>query len=263
MEKRSTAAYVWIGTAVRYLQDSREHARIFGRARLEGNIDDLLVSLERAEFFVSLRLAAPLAEMVEGWRAEFEEHDGDEEWAESRRLTTDEATRLLRTAGTLRDAVVAEAAGQVAYVASDGRYLVAKLLEDIGALMGQGVYEKLPDLAKFDFEEAGKAIAFDLPTAAAFHLLRGTEAVLRDFYMKVVKRDRIPEPRMWAAIVADLRKRRSAPPAMLLNNLDSLRAHYRNPTQHPEKTYDLDEAQDLLALAFDAVGRMVRHIESK
>ena len=40
-----------------------------------------------------------------------------------------------------------------------------------------------PDIAKIDLAEAGRALAFELPTAAAFQLLRATEQVLRDFYV--------------------------------------------------------------------------------
>ena len=102
-------------------------------------------------------------------------------------------------------------------------------------------------------------LAFELPTAAAFHFLRGTEEALRDFYLKSVKRDRIKEPRMWGPIVSHLRTRKKPPPALLLDNLDSLRSNFRNPTQHPEKVFDLDEAQDLLALAIDSINRMSRY----
>lgn len=129
--------------------------------------------------------------------------------------------------------------------------------------MAPGVYDALPDLAKYDLEEGGKAIAFDLPTAAAFHLLRGTEGVLRDFYCRVVRRDRISEPRMWAAMVNGMRGKRNAPSDLLLGNLDSLRSNFRNPTQHPEKTYDADEVQDLLALAIDSINRMHRHLADR
>jgi hypothetical protein len=60
-------------------------------------------------------------------------------------------------------------------------------------------------------------------------------------------------------IVEHLKKRKtSAPPAGLLNNLDNIRVHFRNPTAHPEKVYDIDEVQDLFGLCVEVVNRMVR-----
>jgi hypothetical protein len=46
-------------------------------------------------------------------------------------------------------------------------------------------------------------------------------------------------------MIASMRARSKPPPAALLDNLDGLRRNFRNPTQHPEKVYDIHEAQDL------------------
>lgn len=262
MEKRKTYGYIYLGTVVRYLIDASEGMPIFRTGAILENVINLRKRLIDYEFFVSARVGGPLWELAETWETESAGNKEDGQWSENRRLTSDEETSLVRTAGILRETLLAEAQGKVAFIASDKRYTVEKLLEDIGSLFGDGVFARLPDLAKFDFEEGGKSLAYELPTAAAFHILRGTEATLRDFYCHTVKRNRITEPRMWAGIVRDLRSKKNAPPELLLDNLDSLRSNFRNPTQHPEKTYDLDEAQDLLALAIDSINRMIRHQHS-
>lgn len=258
MEKRSIAQYVWLGTSVRYLVDASPGYVIYGDGALAGNIEDLLDTLETAEFFVSMRLAAGLGELRNGWMAEADQDERTAAWRDERRLSPEEHVRLHRIASTLRDAVVAEAQGKVAFIASDGRYAVGKLLGEVGSLLGKGVFDSLPLIAQKDLAEAGRAIAFDLPTAAAFHTLRATEAALRSFYLRTVKRGRIREPRMWAGMTNALRARNNPPPAVLLNNLDSLRINFRNPTQHPEMTYEMDEVQDLFALAVDAINRMAK-----
>jgi len=64
---------------------------------------------------------------------------------------------------------------------------------------------------------------------------------------------------MWGNMVADLRKRRAARGyEVLLNHLDNIRSSFRNPTAHPEKFFDIQEAQDLWSLCVDAVNRMAR-----
>lgn len=99
-------------------------------------------------------------------------------------------------------------------------------------------------------------MAFERPTAAAFHLLRATEGVLRHFYCSVVKRNRI-DPLLWGPIITALRDRRKPPAASLLANLDNIRVSFRNPTQHPEKIYDIHEVQDLFGLCIEVINRMV------
>jgi len=44
------------------------------------------------------------------------------------------------------------------------------------------------------------------------------------------------------------------------DHLDHIRRSFRNPTQHPDKIYDIQEAQDLFGLCVDAVNRMSRSV---
>lgn len=82
------------------------------------------------------------------------------------------------------------------------------------------------------------------------------------FYHSIVKRKRMTIP-LWGPTVDALKKRRNPPPVELLNNLDNIRRSFRNPTQHPEKIYDIQEVQDLFALCVDAIDRMIRHLKEK
>ncbi|WP_148053620.1 hypothetical protein [Frigoribacterium sp. PhB118] len=239
--------------------DLQVGSRVFGEDNVEGNIADLMVALDGAELYVSLRLASGLIKIKDSWDAELASHEDRESFKKTRLLTAAEVRSLRTTSSTLREAMIAEGEGKVAFIASDGRYAVGKLLNDIGTLMSPDVFASLPTIAQKDLEEAGKAMAFDLPTAAAFHILRATEAALRQFYAKVTSKNRISEPWMWAAMLAHIRASETPPPAVLLVNLDSLRANFRNPTQHPEMTYEMDEVQDLFALAVDSMNRMARY----
>ena len=77
-------------------------------------------------------------------------------------------------------------------------------------------------------------------------------------YSQMVKRNRITST-LWGQIVNDLRRKSLTKKYDALNNhLDNIRVSFRNPTQHPEKTYDIDEAQDLWSVCVDVVNRMVR-----
>ncbi len=157
----------------------------------------------------------------------------------------------------IRKTLEVELAGFTAFVVTPKILDTGKLLNNVPSLLRPNVFSDLPEIAQHDLSEAGKCIAFERPTAAAFHLLRGTESVLRNFYCILIHQKRIPPPLMWANMVIDLRKRpKTKMHVTLYNNLDNIRLSYRNPTQHPEKTYDINEAQDLWSLCVEAINRM-------
>lgn len=110
-----------------------------------------------------------------------------------------------------------------------------------------------------DFVEGGTCLAFERPTAAAFHILRGTEGVLKIYYEKKIrKKDRQTNP-TWGSMVNQLRTIKNAPKT-LLDAYDNLRENFRNPTAHPKLTYTLDEAQDLFSVCIDAVNKIMKQL---
>lgn len=146
-----------------------------------------------------------------------------------------------------------------AYVVTQKRFDTAHLLKHPEHLFAAKTFTTLPSLCQYDFKEACKCIAFGLPTAAAFHAMRGTEGTLRYYYCTIVKRGRV-KSLLWSQMITHLRNRKDGPPKTLLDHLDNIRENFRNPTSHPEKRYDMDEAQDLLAVSIDTINRMVKDI---
>jgi hypothetical protein len=61
----------------------------------------------------------------------------------------------------------------------------------------------LSDQAKADFDQAGKCIALDVSTAAAFHMLRATEASIRKYYELIVPGDKRANQKMrnWGSYI--------------------------------------------------------------
>lgn len=237
--------YIWFGTDLRFLQDADQDWLVHEQGWVLQTIEHFLAQLEQFELRVTQRASYNLQQFKEDLARSKADH----------RLTADEARKLRGIMGTLRETLLAEATGNVAFVVTEKRIDVTKLLSDVRALMAPGVFDSLPDIAQYDFIQAGRCIAFELPTAAAFHILRATEDVLRHFYCHTVRRSRADL--MWGPMVDSLRKRRRPPPAPLLDNLDNIRRSFRNPTQHPDKIYDIQEVQDLFSLCIDVVNRMV------
>jgi hypothetical protein len=249
MREESIAHYIWFGTVLRFLQDADEGQRIQGKDRIARNLRGFLRALEDLGLTVTLNAAhhARLHEKLE----EFESVSAEAV------LTKKEAADLRLAVDNVRLTLDAESLEKKAFVTAPKRWDVDRLLTDPGAIFAKDVFRELDPLASYDFSEACKCIAFERSTAGAFHMLRGTESVLRSFYCHNVRRKRLVEKqRTWGAMLEQLRKKSAPPPKALLDNLDAIRHNFRNPTQHPDEIYSVDQAQDLLGLVVPAVNTM-------
>ena len=239
--------YIWVGTCLRYLQDVSEETPIRESGYVSDNIAWFFKELSNLNLHVTQRASSKLEDL----RNEYAEKPQDA------KLTAADAQSLKKVMNEIRLTFEAETQGIYAYFVTDKRFDVKKLLENVDRLFSPGVYKLCPLTAQYDFKEAGRSIAFGLPTGAAFHILRGTEDVLRLYYKKFVRPAK--KGLTWGQIINELRNKVKGkrPDNVLLNNLDNLRNSFRNPTQHPEKIYDIYEVQDLFSLCIDVTNRMI------
>jgi hypothetical protein len=157
---------------------------------------------------------------------------------------------------TIEKIVFSESCTKKIYLLPLRRFNTDALLNSPHNLLAQGAFEKLDQIAKSDIGSASRCILFGEATACAFHILRATEAVLKQYYFHHKRQNRLAKP-MWGNMLDQLKaKNRNKPPAPLLNALDVIRTSYRNPTQHPEAVYTIDSAQDLFGVCLDAIGKM-------
>lgn len=253
MEKKSIYDYFFLGTAVRYLQDIGENSSIFKKSAVLENINICLSNFDHFD----LKVTQVASRTLSSFRNKLLKITDKEAV-----LSPEQAKELRDICHELRPTLQSELVTHEAYVLTPKRFDINRLLEDIGSLMSPNVFSSLPDITQYDFSEAGRCIAFERPTAAAFHLLRGTEAVLRLFYTSLIHTKRV-SPLLWGNITEDLRNRpRTKKHVTLYNNLDNIRHSYRNPTQHPDAIYDIHEAQDLLPLCFESVNRMMKTLKA-
>lgn len=240
--------YYTFGTEMRYLQDAHASFLIDGDSYVRENIQRFLNNLQALELKVTERASWRLIDFLNN----LESSD------ESPSLGEEKASLLREIMNEIRHTLDAEIAGMSAYTVTPKRLDSEKLLQNVSHLFAPDVFQLFSDIAKYDFNEAGKCIAFERPTAAAFHILRATEANLRLYYKNMVRQNRITSE-MWGNIVADLREKNRTKKYTILNNqLDNIRHSFRNPTQHPEAIYDIHEVQDLLSICVDVNNRMFR-----
>jgi hypothetical protein len=137
---------------------------------------------------------------------------------------------------------------------------------DSNALVWDGLRlfpQKLANLvpeAVTDFQAATRCIAFELPTAAAFHLCRGFEAVVRKLVeAKCGQLPDRPSEKTLGALFSKLE--RLDLESKLLASLRDLKDLHRNPSMHPEHTLEsVDEAIALLNAMDAPISHMLRVI---
>lgn len=147
------------------------------------------------------------------------------------------------------------------FVSKKGTYSTKDLVENAHYQVPEPIRERLPNQTRIDFDQAGKCTAFDVPTAAAFHLLRGTEAVVRIYYERVVPGPKLANPKMrnWGAYIKLLSK--YGADTKVTSLLTHLKDVYRNPVLHPEENYTDDSVQVLWGVCISAVVLMENAIK--
>ena len=232
MEKTEIFKYYAFGHDFGLLKDSFINYQVPFALRI---FNSFFNSLKDLDLPVTIKIAEKLSEIHEELKLSKEATVSE---SISKRIT-DEVRKI-------EPALDAELHLSEVYVLTKKRYPLQTLLQNTQELLGTDVFSKLSDTAKKDFNFACKLIALDQPTAAAFHLMRALEQQVKMLYFEFKKTKRL-EKLMWGPVIAQLRQKRAPKPTeKLLSHLDGMRVHFRNPTQHPDIFYSLDEAQDLL-----------------
>jgi hypothetical protein len=117
---------------------------------------------------------------------------------------------------------------------------------------------KIPE-AIADLREAGKCLAFELSTAAGFHVLRATESVVRQYWTAVTKGKPHPRPRTMGTYSRKLEELKLGD-AKLRGTLKQITDLHRNPLIHPNESLTLDDAIGLFAICRSLIASMLKEI---
>ncbi len=129
-------------------------------------------------------------------------------------------------------------------VTSKAGFDTAILIESGANCFPTDIWTKAPE-ALPDLQQATKCIAFELFTAAGFHLHRANEAVLRRYWDAVTNGATRPASRNMGDYLTELNKR-NAGDAKVRAALKDLKDLHRNPLIHPEEF--LQSVDDAVAL---------------
>ncbi|QDC09142.1 hypothetical protein FHY55_07760 [Oceanicola sp. D3] len=123
-------------------------------------------------------------------------------------------------------------------------------------LFPTSIIVKVPDVWD-DMQEAGKALAFDLPTACGFHVFRVLESTLRAYWDCVSDKKKRPKPATIGNFARAL-KEENLGEEKIWETLSQISRLHRNPIMHPEVLLTNEEAIETLGIARSAIGAMAR-----
>jgi hypothetical protein len=175
-------------------------------------------------------------------------------------LDPTDRTMLTHSLSGLISCLYGETESRVALPIAPGKL---ELFEQKEPLFGTTVAIQFATVA-FDIAEAGKCLALELPTAAVFHLMRIMEASVGALARCLDIPDPVkPSKKHWGAIsglVSNELDRRNEPnQAIWIRStdkvffaemhvlLENVRSAWRNPTMHPDKKHEPDEALNIFS----------------
>nr|WP_321439312.1 hypothetical protein [uncultured Hyphomonas sp.] len=139
-----------------------------------------------------------------------------------------------------------------------GAYDASTLLARPEAAWPSDLLAKVPSVLS-DVQDAGKCLAFQLPTSAGFHILRIIESVLRKYWDAVSGGAAPPKVKTIGSYIAQMDKL-SVGDNKVRASLNQIRDLHRNPLMHPEDSLTVEEAVILLGISVSVVAQMLRHI---
>lgn len=142
-------------------------------------------------------------------------------------------------------------------VSQKGIYRTADLIGHAENQLSEEGRAAISEQTCLDIREAGRALAYELSTACAFHLWRSVESCMGVYFTTLTGNDweAAGISTNWGAYIKALKA--AGAPDKVTGFLDHIREEYRNPQTHPDEPVHLGEAQRLFPVALSAIEQLV------
>lgn len=146
-------------------------------------------------------------------------------------------------------------------VSPKGIFSTDELITNSEMQIPESYRSALTEKAKEDIQQAGKCLAFELPTASAFHMWRSVESVMDSYHDALTGKSFTDAgvARNWGVYIKALETAKAEKKITVF--LDHIREEYRNPISHPNEILELDEAFGLFGPAISVVSQMLKEIQ--
>lgn len=151
------------------------------------------------------------------------------------------------------------------YASQKAIYSISDLIDQAEKMFLPSMLEKFSESVVQDIKQGGRCLAFDIPTACAFHMLRATEAVLHEYYISVCGPKSKNKLSNWSAYISALFKLSEeanvaadikAHVKKVMALLQQIKDQDRNLIMHPEVVLTADESFVLFEITKGAIMAM-------
>ena len=144
------------------------------------------------------------------------------------------------------------------FVTRKAGYDSSLLVENAELIFPAALGLKVP-YAIADIRSAGRCLAFELSTAAGFHIFRAVETVLRSYWDAVANGAKCPDVKTIGNYASELEKSNFGD-IKTREALKQLAKLHRNPLIHPEVSLELEEAVGLFGICYSCIASMLSQI---
>lgn len=146
------------------------------------------------------------------------------------------------------------------FVSKKGGYDTIDLITQAEVLFPDDLPAKAPEAVR-DIQEAGRCIAYELGTAAGFHILRANEAVLLRYWDLVTGGAARPKNRNLGSYIKKMEDMKVGD-GKIIATLRQIKDLHRNTLFHPEDVLTVDEAINLLGIIRSVMAAMLKKMPS-
>jgi hypothetical protein len=168
---------------------------------------------------------------------------------------------LSRAASDFETVLANELPGLATYfVSQQGLYATDDLISQAVSHIPERLRSSVPEKACRDIGEAGKCLAFQLPTACAFHMWRALETMMDRYYSALTGNSFADDNvvRNWDKYITALEG--VGAESKITEFLDHIRQEYRNPISHPSETLEQDDAFSLFGTGLSAITQVAKAV---
>jgi hypothetical protein len=146
------------------------------------------------------------------------------------------------------------------FISPKGIFSTSELIERADSIIPTEILNTISDSVRSDLKQAGRCLAFDLATAAGFHIMRALEGIIKDIYCPAFLGKK-PTGNGWNSYIKCLEKTVADP--KVLSILDQIRSLHRNPTIHPQVVLTINESLSLFGIAQSAIVAMMEDVKKQ
>lgn len=276
MQQLNSYRFYELGARLHALFDCRSHGRVADMFAPLTEAQTLLDSFIKGDTFALETSRADAARLLSKVGAVFNRYFIDPSTKQLKtptgedRIDPHELSLIHSLLEKFEHALAAELNRAATYVAEKrGIYSTYDLAENARQIFPKTLQDVIPVSAQNEFDNAGRALAFGLGTAASMHMLRAVEIMLKQYFEMFAGPVNAKTERNYAmylkklTAMAEDEDNGKGPDKRVVQMLAQIKDHYRNPLIAPDSEVSIEEATSLFGMASALISLMAEQARAR